>query len=45
MLEIHGNLSADVGLDLAKAPVGAIRVAHQHAWLEQRIHTKLALYQ
>jgi len=38
MLEIHRDLPADIGLDLPHAPVRGIRVAHQHAGFEDRVH-------
>lgn len=31
MLEIHGDLAADIGLDLPQSPSRLFGVAHQHA--------------
>ena len=35
-------LLADHRLDLSEAPVGAVGVAHQHAWLEEFVHRRPA---
>ena len=37
VLEHHRNRRPDVGLHLAKPPIGLFGVAHQHPWRKQRI--------
>ena len=38
MFEVDGDLAADVGLDLPKAPIGPVRIADEHTGLEKGVH-------
>src|SRR6056297_3354888 len=38
ILEVNGDTVADSRLDLPDAPIGALGVAHEHAWLEKGVH-------
>lgn len=38
MFEIHRDLAVDIGLNLADAPILAVRVADQHSRFQYRVH-------
>lgn len=43
VLEVHGDPVTDDGLDLAEAPVGSVRVAHERAGKEGDGHFDVSI--